>query len=166
MNPIRLIALVAPWGVLILMGSHALGGDLSSLVHVPALVLICGAPVLVGALAYRPQAVAHALVDAFAANPGDLPHERRATSVAVLRTLGGVALALGVLSILLGMIALLNVVASNGGQPHSAEIASGAAGLMISPLYGVAIRVFLWDPLANGLEGAGDETGAELQVAD
>tara|TARA_R110002126_G_scaffold28577_6_gene95337 strand:+ start:5863 stop:6363 length:501 start_codon:yes stop_codon:yes gene_type:complete len=166
MNPIRLIALVAPWGVLALMGSHALGGDLASLVHVPALVFICGVPVLVAALAYRPQSVAHAFVDAFGSHPGDLPHDRRDTSVAVLRTLGGTALALGIFLVLLGMIALLNAVAASPDQAHPAEIASGVAGLMIAPLYGVAIRVFLWDPLANGLEGAGDGAGAELQVAD
>ena len=166
MNPIRLIALVAPWGVLAFMGSRSLGGDLASLVHMPAIVMVAGLPVLIAALAYRPRSVANALMDAFDSNAGDLPHARRETSVAVLRTLGGAALAIGIFSVLLGMISLLNVVAASPGQPHPAEIASGVAGLMISPLYGVAIRVLLWDPLANGLEGAGDGAGAELQVAD
>ena len=97
---------------------------------------------------------------------GDLPAERRADSVTALRTLGGASVAMGVVAVLLGMIGVFNSIAATSGQAHPAEMAFGIAGLMIAPLYGVAVRVFLWDPLASALEGAGEDVGSELSAAD
>ena len=45
------------------------------------------------------------------------------------------------------------------------QVAADVGGLMIAPLYGVSLRVFLWDPLASALEGSGEGVGAELEAA-
>lgn len=161
MKLIRLLILAAPWALLILLGVRTTG-DAASLFHGPALILVVGVPFLVAALAHRPGNVGRALVDAFAGEAADLPSERRAQSVAVLRTLGGTALAMGIVAVLLGMIAILNALATAGGQTPTTQLAMGVGGLMIAPLYGVAVRVFLWDPLANALEGSGEALAAEL----
>jgi flagellar motor component MotA len=159
----RLVGLVVLWSALALFVSRT-SGDLASLVHGPMFLMVVAVPVLVAGLAHGPRALAAALADAFGG--GDLPAARRRSSALTLRTLGGASVAIGIVAVLLGMIGVMNTIASSGGQASPMDLAFGVAGLMVGPLYGVSVRVFLWDPLADAVEGGVDGVGAELEAAD
>lgn len=161
----RLLGLFALWSVLALFVSRTTGGNLGAFVHLPMLLLVLAVPFLVASIAHGPSACAAALVDALGSE-GDLPGERRRASTAVLRTLGGVSVAMGVVAVLLGMIGVLHGIAVSSGQASTSEMAFGVAALMVAPLYGVGVRAFLWDPLADAVEGSGEDVGAELELAE
>ena len=113
----RLIGLVLLWSVLALFVTRT-SGDLASFVHVPMILMVVAVPVLVAGVAHGPALVAAALADAFGG--GELPPDRRRASALVLRSLGGVSVAMGVVAVLLGMIGVLNSIASSGRNAPAA----------------------------------------------
>ncbi|MED6335273.1 MAG: hypothetical protein VYE81_07715 [Planctomycetota bacterium] len=160
MSTNRLLSLVSTWIVLALVAG-SFTDDWGLLIDLRVLAFVLALPWLGVALAASPRAALDAMVDGWRPNP-DLPSERRATSAALLHTVGGASFAAGLLSLLLGMIVTLNVVAASPGQASPLELVSAFGGLVLGPLYGLALMSFLYQPLSAGLEGDGQGLGTEL----
>lgn len=156
------LALLLTWGVLVLVAnrlafSPRLWFDPAVLAYVLAL------PLLVGVAMVGPAELLRVFQDAFAARPEDLSIERRAHAAATLNALGGCAVAAGVLGLFGMLIAAFNSIASSGGQASAHDLLAGVPSMVLAPVYGLALKAFLFDALAEGLEAAEPGLGADLE---
>ncbi|MCB9916413.1 MAG: hypothetical protein H6828_14890 [Planctomycetes bacterium] len=87
--------------------------------------------------------------------PEDLPAARREASLAALRSAGAASVAVGLLGLLGTLLAALQVTAASAGNASPAELVAAMGAGLLAPLYGVALRAFLYAPLAEGLAGEG-----------
>ena len=159
--PLRTLYLIGTWIVLILVGLEMVptAGDLFDL---PVLAYVLFLPWL-GALAvHSPAALMAAMRDAWTARAEELPAERRAASAVVLRGLGGLSLVAGLLGFFAAAIAMFQTLTASAGQASPMEIIGGLPGMLIAPVYGLALKTFLYDFLADALDGAESSLGAEL----
>jgi hypothetical protein len=125
-------------------------GDARGLFDWRAALYVALVPLLASAAAHGPSALAAALRDARA--PADLPAERRGASAAVLRDLGGIAFGAGLVVFLGSLIGAFNALAMEGGQARAGVLLSSFGEMTLGPVYGLALWLFLWSPLAAGLE--------------
>ena len=159
--PIRILCLAGTWTVLLLVGLRMVPSA-RDLLDLPVLAYVLFLPWL-GALAVHPPAAfMAALRDACAARPEELPAERRAASAVVLRGLGRLALVAGILGFFAAVIATFNTLSASAGQASPMEVVGHLPGMLIAPVYGLAFKSFLYDFLADGLDGAEPSLGAEL----
>ncbi len=152
----RIVHLVLLWSVLVLVGRQLVPSP-GLLLDLPILAYVLALPAIGAFACHGPGALLSALRDAFAARPDDLPPERRASSAAVLRDVGGLCLAAGVIGFMGALIATFSAIANAQAQVSSNDLLASLPGMVIAPLYGLAFDAFLFRTLARALEGA--ETG-------
>ena len=157
----RRLFLLALWGTLIWIAVRLIGSP-GLLVDPPVLAFVLGAGLLAGLAAVGPGEFWGSLADGWAGGEG-LPTERRWASATTLRSVGGAALGAGVLGFLGAMIAAFNSIASSGGQANAADFVGGLPGMVLGPVYGLALKSFVFDLLAEGLETTGPGLGGELE---
>ena len=147
----RVLLLALSFGILGLT-ARWMTDDVGNLVDVRTAVFLLTFPALALAAAHTPQRIARAVGDAFAARRDELPAERRLESAAILRSLGGLTFATGLVVFLGSMVATLNAIASSGGQTETAQLVESLGVMTLGAAYGLALKVLLYDPLAAGLE--------------
>ena len=159
--PIRTLYLVATWIVLLLVGLEMVPSA-RDLFNLPVLAYVLFLPWLGSLAVHSTASLTAALRDAFASRPEELPAERRADSASVLRGLGALSLVAGLLGFFAAVIATFQTLTASAGQASPMEVVGGLPGMLIAPVYGLALKTFLYDFLADGLDGAEPSLGAEL----
>ena len=148
----RLFFLFVTWIFLVVLVARLAGG-LGALWHPAVLGLVLVLPWLAALVAHGARETSGALVDAMDRRPDDIPPDRRRLSATVLRTVGGASVTGGVLGLFAALVQTFNFLASSGGQASPIELVAGVSVGLLAPLYGVALRSFLFAPLADGIEG-------------
>lgn len=155
------IALLLTWTVLVLVGLR-LVPSARLLFDPPVMAYVVIVPLLAGLAIAGPQGLYRALRDALAGDAEDLPQPRRSEGASLLRSLGGAAVASGLLGFFTVMIATFNRLAASGGQTEASDLLLGLPAMVIAPVYGLALKAFLFDALADALEGSEPGLAAEL----
>lgn len=148
----RITFLALTWLVLVALAARILGG-LDGLAHPAVLGHVLVLPWLAALVAHGPRGCSGALLDAFDARPEDVPPERRRVSAVVLRTVGSASVAGGVLALFATMVHTFNTLAASAGQASPIDVVAGLSSGLLAPLYGIALRAFLFAPLADAVEG-------------
>jgi hypothetical protein len=156
------IALLLTWTVLVLVGLRLVPSS-ELLFDPPVFAYVLVVPLLTGLATAGPRGVSRALLDGLAADARDLPVGRRAAGAAILRSLGGTALAAGLLGFFSVVIMTFNSLAASGGQAGPANLLQGLPAMVIAPVYGLGLKAFFFDALADGLEGSESGLGADLE---
>jgi len=138
--------------------------DLSVLLDARAVLFLLAMPPLVLATAYPLRAVGRAIRDGLDGAPAELPAELRSTSAAILRNLAGVSFGTGLVVFLGSMVATFNAIAGSGGQVGSGHILESMGTMFLGPVYGLALKAFLYDPLAAGLDPRERRHGARVRA--
>lgn len=128
-----------------------IAGDPGLVLDLRAASFVLGGPLLVAVAMRSPGAVLAAFADVLSAAPEDLPPERRERSADIVAALGGQALAIGVLVVFVGARAQLSVVAREGGSVTPSAIVADFGGLLLAPVYGLALWALVCTPLAARL---------------
>ena len=162
--PIRILYLAGTWIVLLLVGLQMVPSA-RDLFDLPVLAYVLFLPWLGSLAVHTPAALTAALRDVCTSRAEELPAERRAASAVVLRGLGGLSLVAGLLGFFAAVIATFQTLTASAGQASPMEVVGGLPGMLIAPVYGLALKAFLYDFLADGLEGAETPLGAELADA-
>lgn len=150
----RLVCLALAWAVLLLV-ARAAAGAFDWLVDPRAAVFAIALPLLLVAASSAPRDLAEAFRDALRADCADLPAPRRERGAGVLRSLGGLSLAAGVVAMLGSAIGVLGEIAETAGQVTGSAtgfLAARWGAMLVAPVYGLALKFFLYDPLAQALE--------------
>jgi len=156
------LALLLTWAVVVLVANRlAFSPRLWFDPAVLAYVLVV--PLLVGLAAVGPRDLVWTLRDALGPDPDELPAARRAQAAATLAALSGASVAAGVLGFFGMLINTFNAIAMSGGLAQPSQLLSGVPAMTLAPVYGLALKAFLFDPLAEGLEAAEPGLGAELE---
>ncbi len=157
---IALLWIVVTWVAVRLVGSPLV------LLDPPVLAFVLVIPALSALTCVGPRGMGQALGDAFSGKSEDLPLERRLASASTLRSMGSAAIAAGLIGFLGVVVATFNTIASTGGQASPMEFVGALPGMILGPLYGLALKGFLFDVLADGLEGDDSGLGNELDSVE
>lgn len=112
-------------------------------------------PWLVLALTDSVRSATDTLRDVFARRPADLPADQRAASISRIEFLAGASVAAGLIAAMMSLLTGLNEIASLSGSADASMWPKLTAGLLVGPVYGIAIKVLLYDPAATALASAG-----------
>ncbi len=156
---IRLFAVVAAFAVLGVVAVFVTG-DVALLLDVRAAAVVLGGPWLIAVTTWPVATVTSAIRDAFDPRAEDLPLPRRERSADVLRGLARQALALGVVMLLAGALHAMSRVAHAGGSVSPADIVGTFGGVLLAPVYGLALSAFFYEPLAARLGGISETLSA------
>ncbi len=157
----RILALLLTWTVLVLVANRLVASP-RLLFDPPVVAYVAVVTLLAGLASTGPRGLVSALGDALSRDAADLPEERRRVGASTLRSLGGAAVAAGLLGFFGVLIATFNGIVSTSGQASPHDVFLGLPAMVIAPLYGMALKAFLFDALAEGLEGSEPGLGAEL----
>lgn len=124
-----------------------------------SLALTVVVPWLVLAITDSSRAAATTLADLFARSPEDLPAGQRAASIGRIEFLAGASVAAGLVAGMMSLVHGLNELARASGQADPNVWPSLTAGLLLGPVYGIALKVLLYDPAATAIASAGSELG-------
>lgn len=152
------IALIVLWIVVILLPIHLVKNPWL-LVDPPVMAFVFAVPVLSSLACVGAPGLRESLLDGFTQNTSNLPVERRLTSVSTLRSMGSAAIAAGVLVFLGAMIATFDAISVTGGQGNPLAIPSRIPRMLLGPIYGLALKAFFFDVLAEALDGKESELG-------
>lgn len=161
MSRSRLAVLVLLWAVVLLVGAQVTLTP-AVLFQLPVLAFVAGLPLLAGLACHGPGAVRDAFRDALSPDAADLPSQRRSTGASTLRSLGGMAVAAGMLGFVGALIATLTLVTATAGSVHPNELLAAVPGMLLAPIYGLSLKCFLLDVLAGALEAAEPGLGVAL----
>jgi hypothetical protein len=128
-----------------------------------ALAYVVVLPLLIGLATAGPGQLAEAFRDGLSMRPADLPAERRAAAASILHSMGGTAVAAGLLGFFGMLITTFNGIASSDGQATPGNLLGEVPSMVLAPLYGLALKTFLFDPLGQGLEEFESGLGADLE---
>jgi len=131
----------------------------SKFFDLPTFLFVVALPLLVVGVTHSPKAVWDALASGFTNRLEDRPREARLASAALLRSLGAVSLSAGMVGLFGAVLAMFHTIAVTGGQGNPAEVVWRLGSLMLSPLYALAVKAFLYDPLAARIEGLAESRG-------
>lgn len=159
----RYVALVVAWSALF-VGVSAIAPDVALLLDLRTAAWVVLFPWLVAWIGFPLRDIGAALGDASRLNVRDLPLERRMQSARVLRAVGGLTLATGIVAFFGTYINLLSGIAMTTRTVTTADYMNGLGAMLLAPLYGLALRAFLYDPVAASIEGATSELASELDA--
>ncbi|QDU68609.1 hypothetical protein [Engelhardtia mirabilis] len=140
------------------------GLDLTLLWAPQQLLLVAALPFILQALASGGFSAPRAFALAFASDLDDRPTDAREAAGSILRELGGLAVAVGALSFLLGLISLFVLLAATSGQASPVETIVGLGSAMLGPVYGILLKALVYDPLATAIEPAPGELAAAFDA--
>lgn len=126
------------------------------------LLLVLVAPAAFVALSHGAGAPARAVGLALSRSAADRPPDARESAGAVLRELGGLSIAVGAAAFTLELVRLLTLLAAAAGQANPTEVVVGLGAALVGPLWGVALKLLVFDPLATAVEPAPGELAALL----
>lgn len=149
----RYLALVVAWSALFVAIS-AIAPDVSLLFDPRTVAFVTLFPWLVACIGFPFRDLGASLADAVRPGIRDLPVERRVQSARVLRAVGGLTLATGVIAFFGTYLNLLSGLALKTGTATKTDYITGFSAMLLAPLYGLALRAFLYDPIATSIESA------------
>ncbi|MBI1381796.1 MAG: hypothetical protein GC161_12000 [Planctomycetaceae bacterium] len=138
------------------------GLDPSLLFEPRQLLLVVGLPYLFAALSHGPAAAPRAVALAIAADSRDRSGDERDAAGALLRELGGLAVAVGAAAFTLELLRVLTAVAASTDTAGANELVVGLGASLVGPLWGVALKLLVYDPLATAVEPAPGELADTL----
>jgi len=159
MNIHRLLASLSAFAAA-LLGLRLAGLDLAILWAPQQLLLVTALPFVILALSGGALVAPRAVMVAFSKDLDDRPTAARESAGAILRELGGLAVAIGAVSFLLDLISLLVLLAATAGQASPIETVVGLGSALIGPVYGILLKALFFDPLATAVEPAPGELAA------
>ena len=109
------------------------------------------------------KATATTFADMFSTAAQDLPAAQRAASTTRVEFLAGASVAAGLIAGMLSLVAGFNEIAAQGGQAPAGAWPGLTAGLLLGPVYGLALKTLLYDPAATALAAAGTELDGVLE---
>ena len=158
----RPLALLLSWTVVVLVANR-LVPDPDLWFDPAALAYVVVLPLLIGLATAGPAQLAGALADGLSSRQADLSRESRTASASTLYSMGGTAVAAGLLGFFSVLITTFNGIAATGVQATPGDLLGEVPSMMLAPLYGLALKVLLFDALAGGLDAAEPSLGADLE---
>lgn len=166
MQPLTLVRRLLPvcaGAAVLSLAAGTYGGEPAALLDPRAFAVAFGLPWLLLAVTDSFTTAASTAGDLARKDLLALPAPQRRASAARLDGLGAASLAAGVVAALLSMVGAMNSIASAQGQVSGDAWAGLSAGLLLGPLYGLALKVLLYDPAATALRAASTELGEMLE---
>lgn len=153
-----LIVLLAWLVLLVLLGT--LAGPMALVLDLQAAAFVLLLPWPAALIGFAPRELIQALRDGLEWAPESLPEDRRRRSARILRSLGGLAFVAGVFCGFFSFVAAQNAAVVKEAGLSYRDFTRALGTMLLGPAYGLALRAFFYEPLADVLEAGAPETGA------
>ena len=90
-------------------------------------------------------------------SPSGTPSTRLVATRSRLRFVAGASIAAGVIAASIGLVEEIDAIAREKGNVDSGVWPKFAASMLLGPLYGIALKTFLYDPAESALAAADGE---------
>lgn len=157
MTLLRRVAPLLVGALFLFVTSNARWGHATALVDPVGLAVVLFLPWITLASTDSVHAAGATFSDAFLKRPSGTPSTRLVSTRSRLRFVAGASIAAGVIVACMGLVEEINAIAGAKGNVDAGVWPRFAASMLLGPLYGIALKTFLYDPAESALAAADGE---------